>query len=100
MQGEQRNSNYKYHISGMAKFQYSSIARSDDTARFEKEDLTPNNQFPFSLLFHLFWGKKVREERDDPEQVLFGAEDHLFCVLLGFAIHLELSLQNGYGTRV
>ena len=76
----------------MAKFQFLCIARLDDTARLEKNNLTTNLQFPFSLHFRLCWSKNVREERDAPEQILFGVQDYLFCALLGLAVHLEVSL--------
>ena len=79
----------------MAKFQFSCIAPLDDTARLEKINLTSNTQFPFTLHFRLCWSKNVREERDAPEQIIFGAQDYLFCTLLGLAVHLEVSLQQG-----
>ena len=61
----------------------------------EKINLTANTQFPFTLHFRLCWSKNVREERDAPEQIIFGAQDYLFCTLLGLAVHLEVSLQQG-----
>ena len=87
--------NLRYVVSCMAKFQFSCIARLDDTARLEKQNLTANTQFPFTLHFRLCWSKNVREERDAPEQIIFGAQDYLFCALLGLAVHLEVSLQQG-----
>ena len=48
---ESTDSIRKCTISCMAKFQYVSISRLDDTARVEREKLTPNAQFPFSLQF-------------------------------------------------
>jgi len=52
--------------------------------------LKPNPQFPFTLLCWMFCFKNVLEERDAPDQILLGAMDRCYCVLLGLGIFLEV----------
>ena len=70
-------------------FQYNVIARLDDTAHLLIENLRVNNEFPSSLMVKLGWSKNVHEERDAPFQILLGAMNPSYCVLLSFAIFLE-----------
>jgi hypothetical protein len=76
-------------------FQFSTIARIDDTAKFQASDLQPFEEFPyFGVTSKLCWSKNVHEEHDAPTQVLFGAEDWRYCVLslLGFWLDLHFLL--------
>ena len=41
------------------------------------------------------WSKNITEERESPEQVLLGAMDPNYCVLLALAIHLKHGVLNG-----
>ena len=66
------------------------VARLDDTCRLEEQDLKPNPQFPFTLLCRMCWSKNVLEERDAPDQILLGAMDRCYCVLLALGIFLEV----------
>jgi hypothetical protein len=80
----------KYMIPACCKFQYTMVARLDDTCRLEEQDLKPNPQFPFTLLCRMCWSKNVLEERDAPDQILLGAMDRCYCVLLALGIFLEV----------
>jgi hypothetical protein len=79
----------KYMVSTAAKFQFHLIARLDDTCRFEECDLKPHPQFPFALLAKMCWSKNVREERDAPDQIVLGAMDFRYCILLALGVYLE-----------
>jgi hypothetical protein len=87
----------RYMYPTMFKFQFHMVARLDDTARLEKRDIKPCPEFPFALLCQLCWSKNVREERDAPDQILLGAMDPHYCILLAFAIFLELWIGSGEG---
>ena len=66
------------------------IARLDDSAKFRLPDLKTFNQFPeFGVVARLCWSKNVLDERDAPDQILFGAFDHHYCVLIGLGTWLE-----------
>ena len=72
-------------------FQFSMIARIDDTAKFRAPDKQPFEDFPFyGVAAKLCWSKNVLEERDAPTQVLLGAEDWRYCVLSLLGSWLEL----------
>jgi hypothetical protein len=87
----------KYMVTTAAKFQYTMVARVDDTANFKEEDLKPNPQFDFTLLCQMCWSKNVLEERDAPDQILLGAMDRQYCILLALGIYLEVWLETGQG---
>ena len=87
----------KYMIPTAVKFQFHMVARLDDTCRFEEVDLKPNSQFPFALLAKMSWSKNVQEERDAPDQIVLGAMDRRYCILLALGIYLEVWLASGAG---
>jgi hypothetical protein len=77
-------------MSGYFRFQYNMIARVDDSAKFRSPDLKIFHQFPdIGVIAKLCWSKNVMDERDAPDQVLLGAFDHRYCVLIGLALWLE-----------
>ena len=86
---------YKYTVTAFFIFQYNLIARLDDIANFSLNDLTPNIEFNFALNSKMCWSKNVMEERDSPEQIIFGARDTSYCAQLGLAIHLEIAIAAG-----
>jgi hypothetical protein len=43
----------------------------------------------------LQWSKNVHEERDAPNQILIGAMDPMFCVLVGLGVWLKVFLGRG-----
>ena len=79
------------------KFQFNMVARIDDTAHFQKEELKPNPRFDFTLLAQMCWSKNVLEERSAPDQILLGANNRTYCLLLAGAIHLEASCSTPEG---
>ena len=76
-------------------YQYNMIGRVDDVAHFTVEDINPNVQYNFVLQSRMKWSKNVLEEREAPDQVVFGAGDPMYCAQLALAIHLEHSLMDG-----
>ena len=76
----------------MMRFQYNLIARIDDTAQFQRENLNACDDWDFMLRCRLNWSNNVNEERDAPNQILIGAMDPFYCVLLALAIWLEIYL--------
>jgi hypothetical protein len=66
----------------MFKFKFHMVAQLDDTACLKKMDIKPCPEFPFGLLYQLCWSKNVREEQDTPNQILLGAMDPHYCILL------------------
>jgi hypothetical protein len=87
----------RFMLPAAAKFQFQMIARVDDVAHFKEEDLKPHPQFDFALHARMGWSKNVLEERDAPDQIIFGAFNSNFCCLLGLAIFLETWKEYGLG---
>jgi hypothetical protein len=84
--------------SAIMRFQLSMIARIDDSAKLRVDNLKTNPQhIEFSILSKLCWSKNVQEERDAPDQILMGAMNKLYCVLIGLATWLEYWIDSGYG---
>jgi hypothetical protein len=73
------------------------IARNDDTADVDGEEIKDNWEFDFILKTKLWWSKNVHEEQKSPEQIIIGAGDWKFCSLIGLAIHLERWIGSGEG---
>ena len=86
---------YRHTIAAYFIFQCNMVARVDDVAHFRFEDLTASIEYPFTLQSKMCWSKNVLEERDAPEQIVFGAMDPKFCVLMAIGIHLEHGLSSG-----
>jgi len=69
--------------------QWQIIGRIDDVMKLAKSTLMFNSREPSTLNIKMNWSKNIREERDCPTQVLFGAMDPLVCPLLNLATWLE-----------
>jgi hypothetical protein len=93
------NSQCYYMYPTMFKFQFQHmVARLVNMACLEKKDIKPCPEFPFALLCLLYWSKNAREEEQDaPYQILLGAIDPNYCILLAFAIFLKLWIGSGEG---
>ena len=52
-------------------------------------ELMVHELFPFALRGRMRWSKNVLEERHCPSQIILGANDPDFCVLLNVGIYLE-----------
>ena len=87
---ESRDLKKKYMVPTALRFQFHMVARLDDICRFEEVDLKPNPQFPFTLYAKMCWSKNVLEERDAPDQIVIGAMDAGYCILLALGIFLEV----------
>lgn len=87
----------RFMMPAASKFQFHMVARVDDVAHFEEEDLKHNPQFDFTLLSRMGWSKNVLEERDAPDQIILGSFNSFFCCLLGLAIYLEIWKESGQG---
>jgi hypothetical protein len=84
-------------ISAFFRFQLHLIARVDDVSKVYCVDIRPHPLFNFALLTKLCWSKNVMDERDCPDQIILGAKDRKYCVLIGLAIHLETWIESGTG---
>ena len=87
----------RFMHSCMMKHQFAMIARADDTCNFKLRDLVSHDRFDFALSQKVRWSKNVMEERDCPDQILMGSQDHEFCVLKALAGHLETYMTYGHG---
>jgi hypothetical protein len=84
--------NHKYRYPMMAMWQYHLIGRIDDVVNFKIEDPRGHGDYDFAIKTKVRWSKNVLEEWQCPAQILMGAMDALFCVLLHLAIYLEETL--------
>lgn len=84
----------------MLKTQFHIIGRADDICNLETNDLRSHPLFAdFALSMKVSWSKNVMDERQCPDQLLVGAMDDDFCVLVAFATYLECSLQGRAHTK-
>ena len=65
------------------------MARVDDVSHMKLDNLKPHLDYSFVLLSKTNWSKNIYEERQTPDQILFGSMDAKNCVLLALAIHFE-----------
>ena len=79
----------RHLYSSLFRFQLHMIGRIDDVSKTYVTNLVWNNNYPHCLTAKLCWSKNVHTEVDCPFQVVMGANNPLYCVLIGFAIHLE-----------
>ena len=89
---------FKVKYPTMMKFQFHIIGRADNICNLETCNLRSHDTFQdFALQTKVSWSKNVMEERDCPDQILLGAQDTDFCVLLALACYLESKLTSGLG---
>jgi hypothetical protein len=92
---ERAENNYELQakVPTMIKFQFHIIGRTDDLTNLETNDLRSHPLFgTFALQTKVSWSKNVMEERSCPDQILIGAADTDFCVLLALGCYLESRL--------
>ena len=77
-------------------YQYNMIGRVDDVADFKAKEITPNLEYKFLIQSRMKRSKNVHEEREAPDQVVFGAGDARYCAQLSLAIHLEHAFEDGH----
>ena len=100
LEEDQGNFNFYYRYTTMIKFQYHLIGRCDDLGNFCTRDLKSHSNPLLSriaLQTRVYWSKNVLEERDCPDQILFGSWDVDYCILLALGLYLELWISNGTG---
>ena len=78
-----------YGLPAYFLFQYHMMARVDDVSHMKLDNLKPHLDYSFVLLSKMNWSKNIYEERQTPDQILFGSMDAKNCVLLALAIHFE-----------
>ena len=84
-------------VSTIFRLQMAMIGRIDDTAKLLSENLKENQQHPrYSILCQLCWSKNVNEERDAPDQILLGAQNTSYCVLIALFTWLEYFVSQGH----
>jgi hypothetical protein len=69
----------------------------DNTSKFKMDNLIHCHNFDFALKGRLNWSTNVHEEWDAPNQMLVGAMNRQYCVLLDLAIHLKTFIESGEG---
>lgn len=79
----------------MFKFMFLLIAQGDDMSHVKKMNLEVSNEYPFTLTSKMRWSKNVKEERDCPKQILLGAMDPRYCMLLGLVVFEESWIEGG-----
>jgi hypothetical protein len=81
----------------MLKFQFHIIARTDDITNIEMGYLRSHNKCgAFALQTKVSWNINVMEERSCPDQILSGAADADFFILLALACYLESRLSSNH----
>jgi hypothetical protein len=70
----------------MMKFQVHLIARIDDTAHVKFSDIHVHAQFEFALTVRLRWTNNCLEERDAPDQIILGAMNSDYCLIVALSI--------------
>jgi hypothetical protein len=77
-------------ITCMMVLQVHIIARGDDVSKLCVCDLKPNKQsYRFALTLWIKWSKNAMDERLCPNQILLGANNPDYCVLIALALYLE-----------
>ena len=86
--------NRQFFVTTEMRFQFCMVARLDDACNLKKQDLKRNLQYPSSILCQMCWSKNVLEERDAPDQLLLGAANQKYCILLALAVYLGSWLES------
>lgn len=71
----------RYMVGSVLTLQWNVVASIDDMMKLKFSDFVPNIQNPMTLLCRMRWSKNIAEERDAPEQIVFGSMDPRMCVL-------------------
>ncbi|KAL3657121.1 hypothetical protein V7S43_018033 [Phytophthora oleae] len=91
VRAEENQSGSTYMMSCVLTLQWHIMARVDDMMKLQFDNFSPNTQYPSSLHCQVRWSKNISEERDAPEQIIFGSLDPNVCTLLNLAIYIETS---------
>ena len=84
--------------SGIFRMQYNLGGRIDDVSKQKCVNLVANKDIQhenLSVITKLNWSKNVRTKKQAPWQILIGAKDRHYCVLVGLAMWLEFMIVYG-----
>ena len=62
--------------------------RLDDIAHQETEHLVVHPGYPDCLVGCVKWSRDMFEERDSPKQMMMGARNTFYCIILGLGLFL------------
>lgn len=65
---------HQYRYPTICLWQYNLIGRNDKICHFEANDPKRHPDFPFALQTKVRWSKNITEERECPDQILFGGK--------------------------
>jgi len=83
-----------------ARTQFHMISRGDCANHIQTKNFSQHPRFDFACQTKLNWSKNVRDERDCPFQIVLGAMNSAFCMLLSLAIYLEIRFSTfGYDSK-
>jgi hypothetical protein len=88
---------WKFKYSCVVRHMHHMILRPDDVSQFKLADLISHPQFLFALSQKVKWSKNVQEERACPDQILLGAMDPAYCILLSLACYFSWYLHPAGG---
>jgi hypothetical protein len=80
-------------VTCMCVLQFHLIGRGDGICHLKINQLEPHHDYDFALKLMVKWSKNVMDERGCPPQILLGACDPDFCVLLHLSLYLEYWIQ-------
>ncbi len=83
----------------MNLWQFHLIGRADDTYYFEMQDLKGHQIYGFALQTRVRWLKNLIDERKCPDQIILGANDPNWCILIHMAVYLESFLTMHPGAK-
>jgi hypothetical protein len=81
----------------MFKFQFHFIARLDNMLHVRKDSIKICNKFNFTVTTQLRRAKNVHDKGDAPRQIMLGAVNPRYCILLALGIFLEVWIESGEG---
>jgi hypothetical protein len=80
----------------MLAWQFTLVGRGDDISHLKILDLHPHPIYDFAMKTKVSWSKNVSDERACPPQILLGAMDTTFCVLLNTGVYLVSWIAGGH----
>ena len=84
--------------SSIFRMQYNLGGRVDDVSKQQAKNIIPNKDIEhqnLSIITKLPWSKNVKTKKQAPWQILIGASDQHYCVLIGLAVWLEFMIIYG-----
>jgi hypothetical protein len=78
-------------LSVMMNMQWQLMARMNDTINLKFETVITNLSFIFAINCKMRWSKNITDERDAPDQVLFGSMEEYICPLLNLGLFIDYS---------